>query len=222
MTPLIGKLTRSTLVTPLLAVFAAGCASSSSPAPPAGGATNPAVTVSQTPVSSVTASSPGVIPSTAYSAGSPTVPASSAAPTVSPSASGGLTGADVYLAQFQDARSANLHEPDCHAACTLAGDGTTALLNMTWSTWNGTEAVGAGTEKLDTCEPSCATGKWYMMKVTITLTDPVKYCAGNRWVWTHALFTWPDGLPSAFSGESAPTNPWDWSGLRAQAAQSCP
>jgi hypothetical protein len=93
---------------------------------------------------------------------------------------------------------------------------------MTWSRWNGAEAVGTGTERIESCNPDCASGGQYAVKVVVTLTRPVKDCGdGGIYFWTHASFDWPAGLPAAISGGSAPVNPWDFSQLRAQATASC-
>jgi hypothetical protein len=94
---------------------------------------------------------------------------------------------------------------------------------MTWSTWSGTEAVGTGTYKLNDCEPNCAGGHVYPVPVVVTLSQPVKVCSssGTRWVWSHASFTYPDGLPAALQGQNAPQNPWTFSALATAAQQTC-
>jgi hypothetical protein len=127
----------------------------------------------------------------------------------------------VFFAESQDVNGTTVHEPSCRSGCPLSGDGTTVLWNMTWPTWNGTEAVGTGTEKIEGCNPDCAAGKQYSVQVTVTFSQPVKVCAhGGVWVWTHASFDWPNGLPSALSGGNAPINPVDFAPIKAQAAQS--
>jgi hypothetical protein len=94
---------------------------------------------------------------------------------------------------------------------------------MRWSIWSGTEAVGTGTYKLDDCNPSCAAGHVYPVATVVTLSQPVKVCAssGTRWVWSHASFTFPDGLPQALQGQNAPQNPWTFSALITAARQTC-
>ena len=84
---------------------------------------------------------------------------------------------------------------------------------MKWTTWSGTEAVGAGTYKIDDCHPNCAGGHVYPVATVVTLSQPVKVCSssGTRWVWSHASFTFPDGLPQALQGQNAPQNPWTFS-----------
>jgi hypothetical protein len=94
---------------------------------------------------------------------------------------------------------------------------------MTWTTWSGNEAVGTGTYKLDDCNPNCAGGHVYSLATVVTLSQPVKVCSssGTRWVWTHAFFVFPQGLPQALGGPNAPQNPWTFSGLITAAQQTC-
>jgi hypothetical protein len=113
----------------------------------------------------------------------------------------------VYLAEGGSVGGTVVHAPACKAGCQLSGDGTTSLWDMTWATWNSTAAVGAGTEKLDDCTPDCASGTLHAVPVRVTL---------------RASFTWPSGLPGAFSGGNAPLNPFDYPDITAQAAKSCP
>ena len=131
------------------------------------------------------------------------------------------SGADVYFAESQDITGTTAHAPGCQAGCPLSGDGTTVLWNMTWPTWTGGEAVGTGTEKIDGCDPDCAAGPEYSVKVTVTFSHPARDCAVGEWFWTHATFTWPAGLPSGLTGGGAPTNPWDFTQVKSEAAQSC-
>jgi hypothetical protein len=91
-----------------------------------------------------------------------------------------------------------LHEPACRGSgCALSGDSTAFLSQMKWTTWSGSEAVGSGTCKLDDCNPDCAAGQVYSLATVVTLSQPVKVCSssGTRWVWTHAFFIFPQGLP---------------------------
>ena len=57
--------------------------------------------------------------------------------------------------------------------------------------------------------------------MTVTFSQPARECAMGEWFWTHATFTWPDGLPPALTGGNAPTNPWDFTQVRSEATQSC-
>ena len=50
----------------------------------------------------------------------------------------------------------------------------------------------------------------------MTLSKPARAAcqtAGTKLYWTRAAFVWPDGLPSALSGENGPTNPFIYSGI---------
>jgi hypothetical protein len=129
----------------------------------------------------------------------------------------------VYLAEGGSVGGSGVHAPACAAGCQLSGDGTTSLWDMTWATWNSTVAVGTGTEKLDDCTPDCAAGTLHPVPVKVTLSRPVMVCEAGpgRWFWTRVSFTWPAGLPAAFSGGNAPLNPFDYPGITSQAAKSC-
>jgi len=94
---------------------------------------------------------------------------------------------------------------------------------MTWSTWSAAEAVGTGTYELDGCDPNCAAGPLYHVPAVVTLSNPVNACSssGPRWFWTRATFRFPNGLPTALRGGSAPQNPWVFSPVVTAAQQSC-
>lgn len=120
-------------------------------------------------------------------------------------------GTTVYFAEAGDINGTVVYRPACRSGCPLSGDSTAILWNMTWQTWNTVEAVGTGTEKLDGCDPNCASGTVYAVPVTVTFSDPVQAgctAADSRVVWTRASFTWPEGLPAALSGQNAPLNPF--------------
>jgi len=156
----------------------------------------------------------------ASSAPSSTAPSSTArAVSTRPS-----SAAVVYLAEGGSVTGTVAHAPACAAGCQLSGDSTTSLWDMTWATWNSTVAVGTGTEKLDDCTPDCASGTLRAVSVKATLSRPVMVCVSGqaRWFWTRVSFTWPAGLPAAFSGGNAPLNPFDYPGITSQAAESCP
>jgi len=130
----------------------------------------------------------------------------------------------VYLAEGGSVGGTILHDPSCSAGCGLSGDGTIALWDMTWPTWGSAVADGTGTEKLDDCDPNCAAGTLHAVRVAVTLSRPVMVCVAGtgKWFWTRVSFTWPDGLPAAFSGDNAPLNPFDYPDITAQSAKSCP
>jgi hypothetical protein len=136
----------------------------------------------------------------------------------------GQTGTSTFLAAEQSLNGTLLHEPACGGfGCALSGDSTAFLFHMTWTTWSGHEAVGTGSYKLDDCNPDCAGGHVYSVATVVTLSQPVKVCAssGTRWVWSHASFTFPDGLPQALQGQNPPQNPWTFAPLIAAAQQTC-
>ena len=181
-----------------LSLLATACGSSGGPAASAPGSTSAA------PASTAPAATPSVS---------------------SPSAAGAQTAANTFLAPGQDINATPLHEPACTGyGCSLSGDGTAILSQITWTTWSATEAVGTGTYKLDACNPSCAAGPVVPVATVVTFSQPVKVCSssGTHWVWSRASFTFPHGLPQAFQGQNAPTNPWTFTPLIAAAQQSCP
>jgi hypothetical protein len=175
--------------------------------------------------SATAANSPGTASTAAAPATSATAPAiSPGTPTTTAGGTTAATGADTFLATDQDINGTLLHEPACGGSgCALSGDSTTFLSNMTWTSWSGSEAVGAGTYKIDDCNPNCAAGHVYSVATMVTLSQPVKVCSasGTRWVWSQASFTFPDGLPTALQGQNAPQNPWTFSALVTAAQQSC-
>jgi hypothetical protein len=206
MTPKTRSLLAVTVLAALTALLAGcsggtatvrGAALSSSGASPSG----PAAATSAPPAQSVTA-----------------VPASGPATTArAPS------GQVVYLAEGGFVGGTAVHAPACKAGCALSGDSTTWLYDMTWASWNSTAAAGTGTEKLDDCTPNCAAGTLHAVPVAVTLSKPVMVCVSGtgKWFWTRVSFTWPAGLPAAFSGANAPLNPFDYAGITAQAAKAC-
>jgi hypothetical protein len=69
--------------------------------------------------------------------------------------------------------------------------------------------------------PNCAAGTLHAVPVLVTLSRPVRACVAGagKWFWTRVSFTWPAGLPAVFSGGNAPSNPFDYQDITAQA---CP
>ena len=196
-----------------IAVLLTACNSSTSSA-----ASSPA----GTPSTSAPITGPTTPPSTSGPVIGPTTPPSS--PTSSPGLATAPTGASTFLAAAQSLNGTLLHEPACGGfGCALSGDSTAFLSHMTWTTWSGSEAVGTGTYKLDDCNPNCAGGHVYSLATVVTLSQPVKVCSssGTRWVWTHAFFIFPQGLPQALGGPNAPQNPWTFSGLITAAQHTC-
>jgi hypothetical protein len=129
----------------------------------------------------------------------------------------------VFLAEGQDVRGRMLYRPACKPGCPLSGDSTAILDTMTWPTWSASKAVGTGTYELDGCDPDCAAGPVYKVRVVVTLSKPVTVCSssGTRWVWSRASFRFPHGLPRALRGSNAPLNPWVFSSVSSAARHSC-
>jgi hypothetical protein len=199
----------------------AGCTSSSaSSATASGTATASAAASSAAPAATTSA------PASASPAQPATTPASPATATATPVASGGGTSPaapQVFLAEGGDVRGTTVYRPACASGCPLSGDGTTALWSMTWTAWDSTQADGTGTEKIDDCNPNCAAGTLHAVAVRVALSNPVMVCASGKgtWYWTRVIFTWPNGLPAVFSGDNAPTNPFNYPDITAQQAKSC-
>ena len=197
-----------------IAVLLTACTSSTS--------SSPAGTVSSPAASGPATSGPATPPSTPATSGPATGPAT---PPSSPGLAVAPTGASTFLAAAQSLNGGLLHKPSCDGfGCALSGDSTAFLFGMTWPTWSGSVAVGIGTYKLDDCNPNCAGGHVYSVATVVTLSQPVKVCTASgttRWVWSHASFTFPKGLPKALQGQNAPQNPWTFSGLVTAAQQTC-
>ena len=202
MTSLTRSLLTVTACAAALTALLAGC----------GGATSTVVGAalsSTAPSASATASDQAAPPSATASAPASATPAPAPA---------------VYLAEGGSVAGTAVRAPACAAGCPLSGDGTTSLWDMTWPTWNSAVASGTGTEKLDDCTPNCAAGTLHAVRVAVTLSRPVMVCVAGtgKWFWSRVSFTWPDGLPAAFSGANAPLNPFDYQDITSQSAKSCP
>jgi len=206
------------LIPPLAIALLTGCASTSSSlsSSPAGGPATTAASSAAPTVAASQAASTGQ----AQSSAPPSVPAT---PAGAGRTSPGQSGPEVFLAEGGDVRGTTVYRPACGSGCPLSGDGTTALWNMTWTAWDSTQADGTGTEKIDDCNPNCAAGTLHAVAVRVALSKPVMVCASAKgtWYWTRVIFTWPNGLPAAFSGDNAPSNPFDYQAIAAQQATSC-
>src|ERR1700753_1616744 len=124
-------------------------------------------------------------------------------------------GTTVYFAESGTVTGTHDYRPACAKGCLLSGDSTAAMWNMTWQSWNATEAAGSGTEKIDDCTPNCASGTVHAVAVRVTFSRPVTAkCAGaSARYWTRVSFSWPRGLPSALSGGGGPVHPLVYSAL---------
>lgn len=208
------------LVPPLAIALLTGCASTSSSL-----SSTPAGAAATTAAPAASSAAPTVAASQAASAGAvqSSAPATPAGAGRTSPGQAGQSGPQVFLAEGGDVRGTTVYRPACGSGCPLSGDGTTALWNMTWTAWDSTQADGTGTEKIDDCNPNCAAGTLHAVAVRVALSRPVMVCASGQgtWYWTRVIFTWPNGLPAVFSGDNAPSNPFEYQGITAQQATSC-
>lgn len=89
------------------------------------------------------------------------------------------TGADTFIAEGQDINGTPWHTPRCQSGCILSGDSTSVLYRMTWRTWTGIKAVGTGTENIENCAPTCASGGQYKVPVVVVFSHPVRDCPAH-------------------------------------------
>jgi hypothetical protein len=57
----------------------------------------------------------------------------------------------------------------------LAADGNDAVSGLRWSDWGRPFAYGNGTERIEHCQPSCATGAVTRQQVEVVLSHPQTY-----------------------------------------------
>jgi len=55
----------------------------------------------------------------------------------------------------------------------FSGDAGNVVIQISWSSWTATRAVGTGTSNIEGCVPDCAQGTETPVTATITLSDPV-------------------------------------------------
>jgi len=114
----------------------------------------------------------------------------------------------------------------------IAGDGTYELRNMTWQTWNSSEAIGTGMAYIDDCNPYCDNGGWYKIPVRAVFSHSVSQCIASknqggpasgsaRYWWSQVNLTYPKGLPAALSGPNKPRGLWKFEDVKTWAQQSC-
>ena len=61
---------------------------------------------------------------------------------------------------------------------TTSGDGSAYVDKITWSSWGGSQAAGAGTLELNNCTPNCAQGTYTGYPATVTLDGLKPYGTG--------------------------------------------
>jgi hypothetical protein len=85
-------------------------------------------------------------------------------------------------------------EPEVASEFTLSCDSSTVVKNVTWTTWNKSQAIGTGMLGFDNCEPDCATGKYTYYQVSIQFANPVPAKCGL--VWGDAAFIFHSTPPA--------------------------
>ncbi len=58
-------------------------------------------------------------------------------------------------------------------------DGGIYLDNISFDSWNSTEATGKGIYNINNCDPDCASGKFSKVPVSINITKPIKDTSGK-------------------------------------------
>jgi hypothetical protein len=91
------------------------------------------------------------------------------------SGSGGLT---VCVDPAEACTAAELRERP--RTMVVTGDGSGYMTRISWASWGGAEATGAGTYEGDTCVPSCAQGTFKGYPATLTLSGPSHFRAGRQ------------------------------------------
>jgi hypothetical protein len=81
------------------------------------------------------------------------------------------------------------------AVIISCGDGAFRIVKLKWTTWTRKTAVGNGTAKIRTCDPSCAEGKTKSYKVKLTASKPVACSRGNR-QFLRLTYSFPDRKPT--------------------------
>jgi hypothetical protein len=84
------------------------------------------------------------------------------------------------------------------AVLALSCDGTGALEKMKWAAWTFSYAEGTGIYRIQSCAPSCASGKVRYYKVTVRFDMPTD-TGKNGWLWDRVTFDFPAGSPDGRS-----------------------
>lgn len=121
-----------------------------------------------------------------------------------PSATAQATTAAAPLPAVIDCVTPKLRPKAISLAC---GDGTIALVGLTWADWTATAATGQGTFWENLCVPDCAEGKAAKYPVAVTLSA-VEASPGAQW-FSRLTVTWlasrpPNQTPDAYTLPSPP------------------
>lgn len=101
--------------------------------------------------------------------------ASSTPPTSAPSTAAAASDVGVCVTPVVTCNGELKTEP---AQIILSGDGSAFVTGLTWTGWGLSGATGAGTLKLDNCNPNCAQGSFTDYQVTVVLSDLTGYVGG--------------------------------------------
>jgi hypothetical protein len=74
------------------------------------------------------------------------------------------------------------------------GDGAFRVNKLKWSTWTRKTAIGNGTARVLTCEPSCAEGKFKSYPIKLS-ADRAKKCPKNGRQFTRLTYSFKDTKP---------------------------
>lgn len=111
-------------------------------------------------------------------------------------------GKPAVAAKSSPVASAHIYWPTCGypnytksaikpADLGFSCDSSFELANATWTTWNSSDAQGAGVLQANDCTPSCANGTVHSQQVKVTFDKPVRLSCGE--FWTEAKFTYSNG-----------------------------
>ncbi|HYP56119.1 MAG TPA: hypothetical protein VEQ41_07455 [Solirubrobacterales bacterium] len=76
------------------------------------------------------------------------------------------------------------------------GDAGLAATKLQWKSWGTSSAAGAGTGRVELCEPSCAEGKVARAPMRIVLSKPRLCPQDGKRHFTRARYTWADTVPT--------------------------
>ncbi len=152
----------------VLVLAAAGCSQLSPSSTPASTPTSQGQLGQAAPTSPASSASP-----------SSQAPPVTQAPTSTPpsSASVPLTDFTVCVTPVVTCQGELKTQP---AQIILSGDGTAFVTDISWTGWGLPGATGAGTLKLDNCDPNCAQGSLSDYATSIVLSDPTAYGNGKQ------------------------------------------
>jgi hypothetical protein len=90
----------------------------------------------------------------------------------------------------------NCNKPKFKPASVIltCGDASLGATNVTWSSWGGKVALGAGTGQLNDCNPNCAQGKTKTAPMSLRAAKP-QTCSNGKRVFTKLAYTWTTGAP---------------------------